>query len=42
MDAINGLFIVFGSILSGLGFFGAAAIRFGIDSRPSIGDDHTR
>jgi hypothetical protein len=42
MDAINGLILVFGSILAGLALFGAAAIRFGTDSRPTIGDDHAR
>jgi hypothetical protein len=29
-------------ILAALGFLGLAATRWGVDSRPTIGDDHAR
>jgi len=42
MDTINTFVLIVGSIVVGLGFIGAAANALGVDSRPSIGDDHAR
>lgn len=41
MDPITALITV-ASILGGFGLVGLAAIRWGVDSRPSIGDSHAR
>jgi len=42
MDTITTFVLIVGSIVVGLGSLGAAASLFGVDSRPTIGDDHTR
>ncbi len=42
MDAFTTFAIITGSMAFGLGLLGLAAIRFGVDSRPGIGDDHAR
>ena len=42
MDTITTFVLIAGSIVAGLGFLGGAAFLFGVDSRPSIGDDHAR
>jgi hypothetical protein len=41
MDALAALFI-FSLTISVLAVFGLAAVAWGTDSRPSIGDDHAR
>ena len=38
MDAI----FVFVAMIGGIALFDALAARFGVDSRPSVGDDYTR
>jgi hypothetical protein len=42
MDNLTAFVLIAGSIVAGLGFAGAAAMLFGSDSRPTIGDDHAR
>jgi hypothetical protein len=42
MDNLTAFILIAGSIVAGIGFIGAAALLFGIDSRPTIGDDHAR
>ena len=42
MDTITAFVLIAGSIVAGIGFLGAAAMLFGVDSRPTIGDDHAR
>jgi hypothetical protein len=42
MDPITALVTIVASFVGGLGLLGAAAFRWGIDTRPSIGDDHAR
>ena len=42
MDNIIAFVLILGSIVASAGFLGAAAMLFGSDSRPSIGDDHAR
>ncbi|MEO7664248.1 MAG: hypothetical protein ABIV26_03915 [Candidatus Limnocylindrales bacterium] len=42
MDAINSILIFAVSLTTGFGLLGLAAARWGVDSRPSIGDDHAR
>jgi hypothetical protein len=41
MDAIAALSF-FGVSMALFGLFGAAAALWGVDSRPTIGDDHVR
>jgi hypothetical protein len=38
LAAVGGLFMVIASLVA----FDLLAIRYGVDSRPSIGDDHAR
>jgi hypothetical protein len=42
MDAIQNIALIATAMVIGLGFLGAAALLFGVDSRPTIGDDHAR
>jgi len=42
MDAITSLVIVFVSVFGSFGLLGLAAARWGVDSRPTIGDNHAR
>ncbi|HSO29575.1 MAG TPA: hypothetical protein VLS28_06710 [Candidatus Sulfomarinibacteraceae bacterium] len=42
MDAISLIITVSISIAAGFGLLGLAAARWGVDSRPGIGDDHAR
>jgi hypothetical protein len=42
MDAITSLVIVFVAFGGALGLLGLAATRWGVDSRPKIGDTHAR
>ena len=42
MDQITSLVTFFASITGALALLGLAADRWGIDSRPTIGDDHAR
>jgi len=42
MDEFVSLALLIASVVAGIGFLGAAAIQVGVDSRPSIGDDHAR
>ena len=42
MDTVTTLIILSASIAAGLGAFALAAARWGVDSRPTIGDDHAR
>jgi hypothetical protein len=42
MDQLTALTAVIVSFVTGFGLFGLAALRWGVDSRPSISDDHVR
>ena len=42
MDTIVTIITFVGSIVGGLGLLGLAADRWGVDSRPTIGDSHAR
>ncbi len=42
MDTIATATVLVASIVSGLGLFAVVAVRWGVDSRPTIGDDHAR
>jgi nitrogen fixation-related uncharacterized protein len=42
MDTVTTLIILSVSIAAGLGALALAAARWGVDSRPTIGDDHAR
>ena len=42
MDTITTLIIAVASILGSFGLLGLAAARWGVDSRPTIGDSHAR
>ena len=42
MDTLTAAILIAVSIVTSLGLLGAAATVFGVDSRPSIGDDHAR
>ncbi len=42
MDTGTTVIILSGSIAAGLGLLALAAARWGVDSRPTIGDDHAR
>ena len=42
MDIISGFVLLATATLAVIGFTGAAAVLFGTDSRPTIGDDHAR
>ena len=42
MDTIANAIFVVAAIISGFGLVGAAGLAFGTDSRPGLGDDHTR
>jgi hypothetical protein len=41
MDALSALWLL-GLSMALLGLFDVAAVRWGADSRPTIGDDHRR
>jgi len=41
MDLITNI-VALASIVGSLGLLGLAAARWGVDSRPSIGDSHAR
>ena len=42
MDIIIANIVALASILGSLGLLGLAAARWGVDSRPTIGDNHAR
>jgi hypothetical protein len=42
MDTVATAFIVAVSLIGGLGVFAVAAMRWGVDSRPTIKDTHAR
>ena len=42
MDTFITFVIVFGSFVVSFGLLGLAAARWGVDSRPTIGDSHAR
>ena len=42
MDTIISLVVLGTSITAGLGLLALAALRWGVDSRPRMGDDHAR
>jgi len=42
MDFITAVVVVLGSVIAPLAFLGFAADRWGVDSRPTIGDSHVR
>lgn len=42
MITIVAFFILAALVTGSLGLFAAAALRWGVDSRPTIGDDHAR
>lgn len=42
MDHLLGFAIIITTLMVGLALPGAAALVLGVDSRPSIGDDHAR
>lgn len=42
MDTISALIILVSSIIGGLGLLALSASRWGVDSRPTIGDTHAR
>ena len=42
MDIIIANIVALASILGSLGLLGLAAARWGVDSRPSVGDSHAR
>jgi hypothetical protein len=42
MDIINANILALASIFGSLGVLALAAAKWGVDSRPSIGDSHSR
>jgi hypothetical protein len=42
LATVGGLFAPLGAFVIALGALGIAAVTAGVDSRPSIGDDHQR
>ena len=42
MDIITANIVTLASIIGSLGLLGLAAARWGVDSRPTIGDNHAR
>lgn len=42
MITIDTFFILAASLVGGFGLLGIAAAKWGVDSRPTIGDDHAR
>ena len=42
MDVITANIVALASIIGSLALLGLAAARWGVDSRPTIGDNHAR
>ena len=42
MDTTISLIVAIASIVGSLGLLGLGAMRWGVDSRPTIGDNHAR
>ena len=42
MDTFIAFIVVLGTLLGSFGLLGLAALRWGVDSRPVIGDSHAR
>ena len=42
MDTFIAFLILLGTFVGSFGLLGLAAARWGVDSRPSIGDNHAR